>query len=559
MNSSLSVKTFLCFAALATMLSSVAQAVPYASGIDTTSNPGTVNFVLNEDADSVVIKRTGDTDLVLGALTKGPQSFPVGAASAWDIEVSKTTAVGWTQTSSDFDQESAFFSPKGVAINNNPASPYFGAIYVSEGASGAVNKDPGGGSVLIRTTLDGLFIMAADQSDTLYAGTGGQAEFGAVGLGGDWSLSSNTPFKISIAPDDSVYVAGWGDAHAGVWRAPANLDETAAWPTVLANDNQQSSGLADNHGSVDAVWIEGTGASTVLYTMDEEWPDPASGGTFPDGRGDILRYDIGTATDYQGLPTVQVDDDTPSPDGVILNGLMDFVRDADGSWWIAQYRSDDSKSVPALSHWADGGTAPLWTSGKNAREEGDFNWDSDVDGFDFLTWQRNTGSSNTVWFGDANLDTFVDNADEVLWEGNFGNHIPGEVVLDGGYGDVAIHDDLDLLAVGARNGQGVYIIDISNPAAPELVSTVPHASRVTDVAFDAAGNVYVTSNISETLRIFSPGGAYTSTTSSNGTFSRTALGPLAGSTIPEPSSLAIALLGMIGLSGRRFSSRRSRS
>ncbi|MCA9261912.1 MAG: hypothetical protein KDA61_21995, partial [Planctomycetales bacterium] len=42
----------------------------------------------------------------------------------------------------------------------------------------------------------------------------------------------------------------------------------------------------------------------------------------------------------------------------------------------------------------------------------DFDDDGDVDGFDFLTWQRGAG--------DANNDGMVDAADFALWEAQFG-------------------------------------------------------------------------------------------------------------------------------------------
>ena len=53
---------------------------------------------------------------------------------------------------------------------------------------------------------------------------------------------------------------------------------------------------------------------------------------------------------------------------------------------------------------------------------GDFNADGDIDGDDFLRWQRNFGMGGaTIADGDANGDGFVDDNDLLIWETNFGS------------------------------------------------------------------------------------------------------------------------------------------
>jgi len=219
--------------------------------------------------------------------------------------------------------------------------------------------------------------------------------------------------------------------------------------------------------------------------VDEDYPD--AGGAYGTGRGDILRYDIGVSTGYSGSPAIQVADDTDAMGnyndaGVILNGLMDVVRDEDGSWWIAQYRSagQDTAGAPALTHWEDGATGPSWSSG----------------GID-----------------------------------------PD---LGSGYGSLDIQDEMDLLAMGTNSGQ-IFILDISGPS-PVLVDTIVHSgSYIRDVSFDAAGNLYVVSSSSETLRIYSPGGNWLATTGSDGTFAL----------VPEPATLILLVAGMALIRRRR--------
>ncbi len=53
-------------------------------------------------------------------------------------------------------------------------------------------------------------------------------------------------------------------------------------------------------------------------------------------------------------------------------------------------------------------------------EDADFDQDGDVDGADFLTWQRGFGVGSTLADGDANGDNMVDAKDLSVWENQFG-------------------------------------------------------------------------------------------------------------------------------------------
>ncbi len=53
-------------------------------------------------------------------------------------------------------------------------------------------------------------------------------------------------------------------------------------------------------------------------------------------------------------------------------------------------------------------------------EDADFDGDGDVDGADFLTWQRNNGLPGDQPDGDADGDSFVDGDDLAIWRSEFG-------------------------------------------------------------------------------------------------------------------------------------------
>ncbi len=60
---------------------------------------------------------------------------------------------------------------------------------------------------------------------------------------------------------------------------------------------------------------------------------------------------------------------------------------------------------------------------------GDFNASSSVDGTDFLTWQRNSGTFNGGFaipfaLGNANIDAIIDGADLAIWESQYATDAP---------------------------------------------------------------------------------------------------------------------------------------
>jgi len=330
-------------------LASSAMAVSYASGAVKTGDD--VSFVLNQDAYSVQAILDGGAQTLNLSTTKGTINFNMAGYSTYQIKVSSYGgAAGWTQFSDDSLTQSKYYSPRGVAVDINPARSTFGQIIVAEALGGAVGA---GG----RTTTDGLYIMSADQGDI--TGQGDTAYAGGV----DWATGgSSSPFKVSMnrsdPSDHTIYIGDWSDGHSGIWTADL-LNPATAFNALLDNTGRDAAGivLENNgagpgqlHGSVPVgPWVEGTGANRAMYTVDEDV-----------GLGNVWQYNIGTTTSgYSTAPTARV---TDGPN-IILNGLADVVRDDDGSWWIAQYRYTDADAAPSLSHWADNSSTPSWISG----------------------------------------------------------------------------------------------------------------------------------------------------------------------------------------------------
>ncbi|MBA3483781.1 MAG: hypothetical protein H0T51_18410 [Pirellulales bacterium] len=62
--------------------------------------------------------------------------------------------------------------------------------------------------------------------------------------------------------------------------------------------------------------------------------------------------------------------------------------------------------------------------GVTPTEDADFDGDGDVDGADFLTWQRGLGMAGDLADGDADGDMFVDGDDLAIWRAQFGPGTP---------------------------------------------------------------------------------------------------------------------------------------
>jgi sugar lactone lactonase YvrE len=350
-------KTFLSLliVALCTLTSYAQQANIYASGLkaEQVEDAYAFSYTLNADASAVTIEvSNGDRFAITDAadLTKGAHTVTKQLSGAtetgtytWSVTAAGTanTAAAPVQVSND-DLPFLFYGPRGVAIDNSFESPYFGAIYVSEGASGKVEANLAADAPT-RTTSKGIYVLSPGFEDLTPEGphTGGQ----------NWS-ASNSPYRLAVAPDGKVYVADYSaSAHSGVYiMDPAN---TTSFTPVFGGTTA-ATGLATTgdgatiHGSVGHCYVLGTGANTQLFTYD--WGAANT--------GDIYRYDIGdmsTTIPWTTAPSAIVYNDAQNGNR-IQGGNCSIAPDNRGGWWICQYRYDNTVGIPSLIHITADGT-----------------------------------------------------------------------------------------------------------------------------------------------------------------------------------------------------------
>jgi hypothetical protein len=254
--------------AASALAASLASATPYATCL-TNNGSGTISFRLNQTTgtnDLVQVISSGGTVTNSLQLPSGDPAniLPRGliitnlgvAPGAFQVRI-KHTGTGIISTNSP---SLPFNSPRGISVNNSPASPYFGRVYVANSAAGTKGK--------------GMFAFSSDLSDILGQGataTTGGYTFGTNDLG--------APYHTSVAPDDSVLVTDASDTSGNLISMPPDL---SSFTFVLKQIEGPSFAVApvgsnNVHGTVQSGFIVGSGSSRKLYTMDEDYQtDPTA-------------------------------------------------------------------------------------------------------------------------------------------------------------------------------------------------------------------------------------------------------------------------------------------
>jgi hypothetical protein len=216
------------------------QGHPYASGV--TNNNGTITFHLNETVTNgqvyVLFDSASVSNVPAGIpnngtnVARGVYSFSLGTHSNYAInifnigtgkgtQISPNPATGSVATNFDL------FAPRGVGVNRNPKSPYFGTIYIPNGAAG---------SDAIRGAVQrGIYAIHADGTDRFGYGNTAMppAGTGTDGVSIKWGGSTTFgPYRAFVGPDDMVYVSdgsGAGSAvGGGVWMLSPDLKTVKA-------------------------------------------------------------------------------------------------------------------------------------------------------------------------------------------------------------------------------------------------------------------------------------------------------------------------------------------
>lgn len=236
--------------------------------------------------------------------------------------------------------------------------------------------------------------------------------------------------RIVVARNPTIFQARYGD-------------DIELSPLGYANANLSNGG--------ESISLLGPGGQLLQhFTYDDagEWP------TAPDGGGPSLEYvgpfdqDAADPNDALGDPyddptnwrASANDGGSPGTDGNIVAADADFngdgeVNGMDFLTWQRNYgrignalhsQGDADRNGAVNQHDLSAWESQYGAVGEPRPDDADFNDDGQVNGLDFLAWQVNYAmqSGASLDQGDANRDGAVDSDDLVVWESQYGNPPP---------------------------------------------------------------------------------------------------------------------------------------
>ena len=343
----------------------------YASGLKITgieNNKVTISYFLNAPADEVLFllldganpnENSPIHSVSLSGKTAGANSAVidlsgyVGSHYTWaikatsDEKVAKPTLVGGGVGS---DERFNFYTPAGLAVDNNPNSPYFGRIYVTESRENITTASG-------RTVKQGVYIYGADLSDITNQGL--NPYVGGVDWNEETTKSTNGflnamygPARITIDDEGWVYICDNGpvsDETSGVWRMnPAN--PSANFVDVLA-DALGKSQRGTLYQRINSAVVTGTTVQGKKLIVIDNIGDDSNNSSrlvsFPlNASGTLLAGEMGT----QLLNLY---------DNKIINAHNTIVRGAYDDLWIFQYRNSNNVTYPGVLHINSDGEVDL--------------------------------------------------------------------------------------------------------------------------------------------------------------------------------------------------------
>ena len=189
-----------------------------------------------------------------------------GGTYSVSINAASTGYPGWTLTTDDSNQGNMIWEPRGIAVDRNTNSPYYGRVLAANSVS--TPGAPLGYQV-------GILKCNADGS---YADEGGFSTGGYA-----WAGNGFSPWKLQVSDDDFVYVDDY-QSNGEIYRFDPTIS-AGSQLHVLQSDNWAFAN--GSYVSLSGPAIFGTGTNTEIWMADDRY----NGGVTSVG---VIRYGVST-------------------------------------------------------------------------------------------------------------------------------------------------------------------------------------------------------------------------------------------------------------------------
>jgi hypothetical protein len=334
------------------------------------ANPGTgatISYILNEPATrGVVVSILAGSNVVRSISVAGGGAGALKGTNsvAWDgkdgngnnlaggiynisITASATGFTNWTRTSTDSNANTGYyvFSPRGMAVNTNPNSTYYGRVFVGNAKNNFSGSAPGDVDGILKLNADGTF-----------------ADEGQTNGGYNWIDDgfNDSPHYLRYGQDDRIYALDF--TGSGVIVA---LDMAMKTNKVVLNGNNYAnnpfvigpSSFANGWGMID-VTDAGT-SKGLLWLGDNDVPNGAGVWVWHMTNG------VADPNDTVGTQAIAVGGDLDQlPSG-------GFMMDENSNIFVSQLLSDFDNASPKTMEFTNwNGMTPLtngtaWRAGTN--------------------------------------------------------------------------------------------------------------------------------------------------------------------------------------------------
>lgn len=243
-----------------------------------------------------------------------------------------------------------FWSPYGIAVDNNPDSPYFGRVLVTETQTSLPDKTyhsaPSLGGIGIGIYAFDQMLQPIENAQGTHGFTAGMEM--STGKYPNGTSAIYDPKRIHISDDGRIFLSRVTTNASSLWEI--NPDDLNAPATEIFKGTLGTEGyVTDAEGNFVAgpatamdVWGEGENLKVAIVSCKDGYAlDPKA------HRVDV--YNLGTAKEWSSKPSQELT--SISNKYWINSAVVNMAFDADGKGLtVGQYRATPNDKEPAYKH-----------------------------------------------------------------------------------------------------------------------------------------------------------------------------------------------------------------